>query len=255
MLNVKDKWDITKACNKLKVSCEWVDVIPFSNQLPAFKLGSRNIYYGTTSFIELLRLDDGVTHGVWLDPEKYTTKHYIKHWKAHMLNSEAQIMRFSDLMERRDEASRPLFIRPNADNKAFAGTVMTYGEIEQWYHRVKDLSNGKLDPNTEVVVGEPYRINYEWRLWMVAGKVIAASQYRRDFRLSTASGCPEAVKQFAEDRCLEYLLDDVFVMDVCETGRELYILECGSINSAGFYKANIYNIVSSVSQWVAQSAC
>lgn len=251
-MNAKDLQALKEACAGINASFLPIEVVPFSNQLPDFKISTGNIYHGTTTFSALLLNDKRITSGLWLNEKCYTVANYLKHWGSYMLNSDGQIMPFSQLSALKHDPSTEFFIRPNADDKSFAGTVMPFGDIQVWYKRVKDMSNGKLHAGTEIVVGPPYRIKTEWRLWMVQGKVVAASQYRQDFRLSIKEGCPAPVRAFAEERCEEYLLDEVFVMDICETGDELYILECGSVNSAGFYAAHVRDIVNSISKLIAQ---
>ena len=83
---------------------------------------------------------------------------------------------------------------------------------------------------------------------------MAASTYREDFRLKKVKGCPNEVIQFAQQRCLEYTPHDVFVMDICETGDSLFIVECGCLNSAGFYAADISAIVQSVTDYFSTYA-
>lgn len=98
-------------------------------------------------------------------------------------------------------------------------------------------------------MSEPYNIHYEWRLWIVNKKVVAASKYREYFKLRKEEGCPADVVSFAEKRCQEYTPHKVFVMDICLCGDEYFIVECGCMNGAGFYKANIENIVSDVTDY------
>ncbi len=111
------------------------------------------------------------------------------------------------------------------------------------------FDNTSLSLNSKIVVSEPYRLRYEWRLWIVDKKVVAASKYREDFKLKKKEGCPPEVIQFAEQRCIEYTPHDVFVMDIWETGDNYYIVECGCMNSAGFYHLDIGTIVSSVTNY------
>ncbi len=106
-----------------------------------------------------------------------------------------------------------------------------------------------MSTESTIVVSEPYNIQNEWRLWIVKEKVVAASKYREYFKLKKEEGCPSDVVSFAEDRCKQYTPHDVFVMDICLSGDEYFIVECGCMNGAGFYKANIEDIVTSVSDY------
>lgn len=178
-------------------------------------------------------------------------QNYLNGWPNFMLNSEAEIITLAELIEKDYQSNEQLFIRPNADDKAFAGVVMSFGEMKSWLGRIKGMSNNKLGPDTKLVISPPYRIRTEWRLWIVNGKMAGASQYREDFKLSIKEGCPKEVRLFAESRCSEYLLDEVFVMDICKSGDSLYILECGCVNNAGFYAVNLKEMMRRISEYVA----
>jgi len=110
-----------------------------------------------------------------------------------------------------------------------------------------------ISKSSRIIVGEPFHIRREWRLWCVNKKVIAASQYRNNFKLEKLRGCPDGVIAFAEARCLQFTPHDIFVMDVCETGGDLYIVECNCMNAAGFYDADIESIVLAVSKYFSGS--
>jgi len=129
--------------------------------------------------------------------------------------------------------------------------VKKFGEIQQWFQQIQLVENAGLSPETKIIVSEPYNIRYEWRLWIVDKKVIAASKYREYFTLTKEAGCPPEVVQFAEDRCNSYTPHPVFVMDICLCGDAYFIVECGCMNSAGFYHADIETIVSKVSSYFA----
>ena len=166
-----------------------------------------------------------------------------------MLNYGAKITTFKDVMKMDYESNQTLFIRPNDDTKSFAGDTKSFKDIGEWYESLKVFENTNLDLNTKIVVAEPFNIKAEWRLWIVNKKVVASSKYREYFKLKKQEGSPDEVVNFAEERCLEYVPHDVFVMDIGLCGDEYYIIECGCLNAAGFYKANIQSIVSNVTKY------
>jgi len=167
-----------------------------------------------------------------------------------MLNYDASVITFKELIEANMfSAEKLLFIRPNDDSKSFAGEVRRFDEIGDWYNQLKGVENANLSPESKIVVSEPYNIQYEWRLWIVNKKVVASSKYREYFKLKKEEGCPVQVISFAEERCQEYTPHDIFVMDICLCGDEYFIVECGCMNGAGFYKAKIEDIVSNVTNY------
>ncbi|MGZ8559093.1 MAG: ATP-grasp domain-containing protein [Chitinophagaceae bacterium] len=88
---------------------------------------------------------------------------------------------------------------------------------------------------------------------MVNKKVVASSKYSEYFKLKEEEGCPANVVSFAEKWCQLYTPNDVFVMDICLCRDEYYLVECGCMNEAGFYNANIENIVSSVTDYLVST--
>ncbi|AXY77944.1 DUF4343 domain-containing protein [Paraflavitalea soli] len=244
---------LREACKLINVNCIELNIIPFTNELPAFEIKPCNIYYGSTTFTGLIYNHVPDRKGLFFDPLIFSMENYIEQWGKHMLNSEASVITFKELMERGYDGEKMLFIRPNNDDKSFSCEVRMFSEIAGWYKQLAAIENSGLNLDTKIVVSEPYNIQYEWRLWIVNKQVIAASKYREYFKLTKEAGCPDSVIAFAEDRCEEYTPHDIFVMDICLCGDTYYIVECGCMNGAGFYKADISTIVSYVTAHFAKS--
>jgi len=247
--NPNDLEGLKEACKLINVHCIEVNIIPFSDELPVFEIKPCNIYYGSTTFTGLIYDRVQGRKGLFFDPAAFSMENYIEHWGKHMLNFEASIITFKELMESDHDSEKLLFIRPNNDDKSFSGEVRKFSEIASWYQQLAAIENLNLNLDTKIVVSEPYNIQYEWRLWIVNKQVIGASKYREYFKLTKESGCPDAVKVFAENRCQEYTPHDIFVMDICLCGDSYYIVECGCMNGAGFYHADIATIVASVTAY------
>ena len=238
------------ACEKIGVSFIALDIIPFTAELPPFNRSRRSIIYGSTTFNALAYEDESLREGIFFNKRRFSIENYNSQWGQYMLNYEASICSFRELIENRlYPADKLLFIRPDDDSKSFAGETKRFDEIAGWFSMLMGVENSTLSADSKIVVSEPYNIQYEWRLWIVNKKVVAASKYREYFKLRKEEGCPAAVVDFAEERCQEYTPHDVFVMDICLCGDEYFIVECGCMNGAGFYKGNIESIISNVSEY------
>lgn len=238
------------ACEKIGVPFISLDIIPFTAELPQFDRSRRSIIYGSTTFNALAYEDASLRDGIFFNKQAFSIENYNSQWGRHMLNYEASISSFRELMENRTyPGDKLLFIRPDDDSKSFAGETKRFDEIEAWFNMLMQVENNTLSAESRIVISEPYNIRYEWRLWIVNKKVIAASKYREYFKLRQEEGCPAAVVDFAESRCLEYTPHDVFVMDICLCGDEYFIVECGCVNGAGFYKGDIKSVISNVSDY------
>jgi hypothetical protein len=250
LTNHNDFYSLRDACQKLQIPFFGIDIIPFSHELPYFNRTIKSIFYGSTTFTQLAYSNSELKDGVFFDPATFSIELYIKEWGEHMLNYNAVVTTFEGLMQADYETSRLIFIRPDDDGKSFVGEVLKYGEFYEWFEKLKMVGNSSISGKSKIIVGEPFNIGREWRLWCVDKKVIAASQYRNNFKLEKVRGCPGEVITFAEARCHQFTRHDIFVMDVCETGGELYIVECNCMNAAGFYNADIEAIVYHVSDHV-----
>jgi hypothetical protein len=250
--NLTSPGDLQKlktAFSNIDIGYTEIEIIPFNNQLPPFNRDKSSIFYGSTTMGELIMADSSLHEGFFFNPTSFSMANYFEKWGSHMLNFGALVTTFSDLMGKSYDTDKLLFIRPDDDSKSFSGEVKQYGEIRQWYDQLKMIENTSLSLDSTIIVSEPYHLRFEWRLWIVNKQVIAASKYREDFRLKKEKGCPPLVKQFAEQRCAEYTPHDVFVMDICESGDGYFIVECGCLNSAGFYEADIEAIVGRVTEY------
>jgi hypothetical protein len=252
LTNTDDLQALIQGCDNIGVSYTEIDIIPFTDQLPEFDQSRHSIFYGSTTMGQLVYRDSSLNKGFFFNDQLFSIENYFAKWGSHMLNHGALVTSFRELMSEPYDADKLLFIRPDDDSKSFSGEVKKFSDITSWYARLKMFDNTSLSLNSKIVVSEPYHLRYEWRLWIVNKKVVAASKYREDFKLKKERGCPTEVIRFAEHRCLEYTPHDVFVMDICETGDNYYIVECGCLNSAGFYHADIGAIVSSVTAYFSK---
>ena len=257
----EDVTQINRACDKIGVPYVNIKVIPFTNELPDFPVDDEyeNIYYGGITMIDLLIRDYNSPKGVFMDRETFSMENYVGRWGEHMLSSDAEFMTFQEFVDRDYPENQTFFIRPDADNKSFAGQVLMFGEIESWYSNLlKDDVYG-LGPDTKIMIGPAYNIRKEWRNYIVNGKVVTSSMYRKDFRLhEDGKDIPEEMINFVEDRCAEYQPHDVFAMDIAEVlddGKpKYYIIECGGLNSVGFYHCDIDKFVGSLTDYLANKS-
>jgi len=249
LTNQDDLKTLVRSCEEIEVDFVEVEIMPFIDQLPAINHSKHAIFYGSTTLGELVKNNEKLKAGFFFNETAFSIENYIKKWGEHMLNFGASITTVRQLVKEDYESDKFLFVRPDSDSKSFSGEVIKFSDVKDWYNKLISSDSRVLTIDTKIIVSEPYNLRYEWRLWIVNKKVITASKYREEFRLKKEGGCPESVVKFAENRCLEYTPHDVFVMDVCQTGDEFYIVECGCMNSAGFYASDIRAIVKSVTEY------
>jgi len=252
----QDKQALINACEKRQLAYQLVNIIPFSNELPKFgdSTAEEYIYYGSTTMMNRVYSQYNAPLGLFYNHKTFSMQNYIQQWGNYMLSSDAQFMTFGAFVEQDYPKDRLFFVRPDADSKAFAGQVLSFGDIQQWAKSLATLENNEeLHLHTKIMASTPYHIEKEWRNFIVNGKVFTSSRYAQNFRVDkSATDIPKEMIQFVEARCKEYQPHDVFVMDIakCSGKHEYYIIECGCMNAVGFYHADIDKYVNTLTQYV-----
>lgn len=251
----KDLQAVKNACTQNNIEYELVEVIPFSSEIPNFTTDQKvNIYYGSTAFMYNIYNQLNKPKGLFFDDITFSIENYFDKWKESMLNYGSIVTTFIDFVKQEYDDDKLFFIRPDADDKSFSGEVKRFSEIKEWHKNFILHDNIILTDNTKIVVGEPYNIKKEWRNFIVDGKVISSSLYRTNFKLTkSGNDIPEDMIRFVEDRCIEYQPHKIFAMDIALCGNEYYIIECGCLNSVGFYDADIYKVITEISKYMSNN--
>lgn len=259
---------IFAACSRLGLECIGVKAIPFSDELPDVPTDGQTIFYGATRFTNCIAKSGLWTPGVFYDEEKFSFPCWREKYGEDCLNHDGEVMTLKDLhrrakivwaeQQKRFHAGRPLFVavpadelffaRPVADDKSFSGEVFTPSDYLDWYKGVLDAGWG-VKPDTKAVVSSPKNIQHEWRVWIVNGRAIEGTLYRYESRLQPERELPKTVREEAERIAAKWSPALVFCLDLCtHTGFGIKVVEVTTFNSAGFYAADIDEIVEKVSE-------
>ena len=245
---------ITSALRLDGIPWQEVKIIPFSDELPEMVLEDEPFYvvYGSTTLILNAARHPRLKQGVFFDAEAFTSQNYLQRWGNRMLNADSRILSLEDFARESHAPASEWFLRPNADDKSFSGTVMTFEAVQQLVENLRESNNPALHPGTLVCVGAPKVIAKEWRHFIVGGKVVDSSRYLLNGELSvSAEDVPEALIAFVEESCGLYSPHAVFVMDTALCGDVFRIIECNCFNGTGFYDHDIGKIVKAVNAFLA----
>ena len=146
-------------------------------------------------------------------------------------------------------------MRPVAETKEFPGQVRTVPDLEDWMSQL-DSAGYFAEAEALAFVGPPVPIGREWRLFVVDGNIVSTSQYACAGEKAVASGCPENVQRYGQTILDIYRPAECCVLDVAEVesdaGSSLKCVEFNSINSAGFYLADVGIIVDALSRYACK---
>lgn len=164
------------------------------------------------------------------------------HWGARMLNFHSKVGVLAEVVF--DEPR--LFVRPFHDSKHFSGRVFARDEFEAWRQRIcaPDAQHGaSLTPQTLVQVSRPVVIHAEYRFWVVKGRIVTQSLYRRGSAVIYSSEVDERVARFVSECIAIWSPHETFVIDACDTEDGMRIVEINTLNASGFYAADVQRLV------------
>lgn len=239
-----------------KVPTVSVDPLYFTDDLPEvdgeLPEGAVLVYYGSTTLRD--KLVAAGRPGVFFDPVRFSFQALRDGYGEELLNHGSVVVTVGEfLAATQDDPDELLFIRPTEDSKTLTGGVHTRRE---WVDAIQISMNNTHGPKfeTPIQLGEPRNIEYEWRLFMVDGRVVASSRYRAYGYPNRSEEVPDRVVQYAEDMATKYQPAKVFVMDVCELSVDgsLRVIETNCASCSGFYAADVREIVRGITQYVGR---
>lgn len=240
---------IGAALKKHNIPHEFVGIIPFSREITSNSPleGFDYLPYGSTTLTVETQLLGW--RGLYFIPETFRAEVWNDN-RDDMLNDcpVTTVQEATKFLRTQDPKSL-WFTRPTEDLKTYSGQVIEAKECADWFDdAVNCASSGsyQLSPDTPIVLAEPRKISAEWRWFVVGGKVIDGSMYRRDDVLYKQHVDPvidfrmyEEAQTYAD----KWLPHPCCVMDLALVDGELKVLEFNTINSSGFYDHDIDKII------------
>lgn len=222
--------------------------VPFSPDLPDAPADGPVVLYGATSFVLAAHGRGRWTPGAFSDADTFTWSRWVRAYGAMLLNAADGAERVS--VREFVRSPRPdaglVFVRPEQDTKGLNGGVRTVGELRAWCRTACTGAFAGIGPDTGLVVGEPYGIEAEWRLFVAGREIVGASLYRRGGRPERARGAPDGILEFGRLAAARWEPAPIYVLDVCLSGGHPYVVEAQGYNSAGHYAADLGPIVDAV---------
>lgn len=222
-------------------------VVPFVGEIqPDISPDDNVICMGSYSMRHIAK-KKGWYPGVF-DLEPVNFNEQMKHWGSYMLNADAVVSRFADAKIVTGEA----FLRPIEDSKVFAGKVFTDQELTEWQHSIITMGDdygSSMNGDTLIQVCPVKEIYAEYRYWIVDDKIVTKCMYKRGGTVHYSSDVDKRYDFFVTSLtsgrfCSDYWRPhDAYVIDVCDTPDGIKVVEINTLNAAGFYKANMTDLI------------
>jgi hypothetical protein len=194
--------------------------------------------FGSYKLARLLRSQRAYAPGAYTDG--LAVPNWV-HWKDRLLNADGVV----DFVQHAKwpEETDYVHVRPASDGKGFPGRVLSREEFEPWRAALLAGSGGFAASATPVVVSPTKTIYSETRCWVVDGRVVAASLYRRGRDIIYDDRVDPNVVASAAETAAIWSPNPAFVLDVADTVFGLRVIEANCLNAAGFYAADMGRLV------------
>ncbi|GIT90256.1 hypothetical protein JANAI62_02610 [Jannaschia pagri] len=234
--------------SRLDLPYSWHKVVPFvGGLLPQPEIADPNdvILFGSYTLWRYAEAHD-------LRPGVFRIRPFADEdpWQPYLLNGPgARRLRLRDVPTALAKNDRAWFLRPLADDKEIAGGVKSATEIHDIAQKVLSLPpehipGGSLRPDTDLMLCPPARIQAEWRLWVVGGRVVTYSLYAQGRRVVYRPEIDDDALAFGQHMAdLNPGYGPAYVLDLCRTDDGLRLLETNCLNAAGFYAADLQALV------------
>jgi len=229
------EWDdLVKALERLELDYEVVKLLPFVDDFE-FKTERKDVFcFGALKMARIVP-KYGWYPGILMTPN-HDFQVYKEYYKNNLLNYDSKIYKFGENFDWNGD----FFVRPTLDTKVFTGKVHS---MESWKSfRDEQLTNGHtttLTKDTDIQVCSLKNIQKEFRFYIVDGNIATASLYREGSFIRYSDIIDKEAEEYCREMIDVFNLAPAFVMDICLTDDKWKIIECGCINCAGLYKANI----------------
>jgi hypothetical protein len=231
-----------------------VSYVPFSGELPSVNASGPVILHGAVEFIKKCYEKGQWLDGIFGDPDTFTYQSWSENYGSMLLNSPdaTELMSLGEFTQKYSQYTpkQDLFIRPQHDTKSIVGRVWSAKEFYDWALDVQKGGYVGIDKNTPIVVGTPYGIEAEWRLFIVDNEIVSASQYHKKGRLFKQPGAPEDVLAFAKKVIEKHTPAKAYTLDICHSAGNCYIVEAQGFNSAGHYACDMQKVALAINEMV-----
>lgn len=214
------------------------------------------VVYGSLGMCQQVRRKAKLVPGVYCDLDKFKCTYYYPRLGKYLLNSNYVMLPYGELLRQRaflfdtiDLVKQgAIFIRPDSGFKTFTGQVVNHKKFAE---AVEYLGFYDVTPEALVVVSSIKKIHEEWRLVVVDGQAVSASQYKENGLVKLREGAPDAVYALANEIAdtLRPVFDRCFTVDICRTGvDDLSLVEINSFSASGLYVTDKMAVIEAVSK-------
>lgn len=163
--------------------------------------------------------------------DQYSSDEFIEIFgEDNFVNSDIQTIHSDNI---KWEENEKLFIRPMNDVKTFNGGVYT----KETFHYKGDVAIAKIK-----------EISQEYRFFVVNKEIVSGSSYKLNGKFFESENIDDGAILFAKEM-IGLFNEDNYALDIAKVNNEYKIVELNCINSAGFYKNDLFKFVIAIENY------
>lgn len=201
------------------------------------------VIYGSVGFVRKC-LSTGLAQFISYEPSAFAISAWSDRFDGSVLNGNGKLVGVDDVETLL--VSSPLgclHLRPDNIDKAFNGGVF---DRSKWLKVLAERDLSRWD-GLRVWASPPREIIAEYRCFIVGGRVIDISEYRRGDRVS-CNPVRDEVFRHAREFASCYLPCPTIVMDIAEVPEGFAVIEFNPIHCSGWYATDVSKVMSN---WIA----
>lgn len=201
--------------------------------------------------LALTAKEKGWVPGSFINENFEFSKWHTGWGKENLLNGEAIEDTVSNIIPKIMAGRHKIFARPSEDTKSFSGQLFEADNLIHWLGKVAASTDRfGLHGDTSVIVSPFKKIMAEYRLFVVDGCIASGSLYKIGDLVTTSDILDPVAVEYAYKMLDIWQPDRAFVLDIAITEDGPKIIEVNNINSSGFYKSNISDIVQAIDKMI-----
>jgi hypothetical protein len=216
----------------------------FNNQISRFSIPENTfvIPYGSMEFIQYCQ---NKFSGIWSN-EYFDEQTVLNNINEHYINHDSVVINFQEIENYVEKSNIvPFFIKPNKDNKEFAGKLFnSIQEFIEWKNNLIDIGYIQ-NIDFEVIFSKTKNILGEFCITVVNQQIISITSYGKEHNLNEKQAI-----NFVEQMINMFNPSDVYVIDVGLVDNQWKVIEYNVVNSADMYNGDIFNIVKSITEFI-----
>lgn len=241
--------NLVTALSMRDIEYKLVKYIPFEYNTDYNFFDSNDIFvYGSINLVQNIQSRYKDWNPIaYCDWEAFKCSSYYSKYGERIFNGNCKFYKYKDLAEKTDEIFNTIgidghvFMRPDTNDKSFAGQVVSYG----MWHSFCEYINPFVDDEDYIVISFIKEHLEEYRFVVYNDMIITGSLYHMNDRHITSSEVPIEVLDYAQKVASKVKgPHPIYVLDIVKTiDDELKVMEIGSVNCAGLYSCDVEKIV------------